>query len=158
VERHGIPPQRFLKLNFDEASRGNPGPGGAEGIFRDSKGEIISLYTVVLGHTTNNRAKLAGLLAGLQWAKVRGYSTLIVEGDSKLLVSALGKIINSASPYKVSKNWRLFVGLTEVALTIHGTSAIIPSHDRRWENVVADYLANVALGQAQSGPNGNGTT
>jgi ribonuclease HI len=105
VERHGIPPQRFLKLNFDRVSRGNPGPGGVEGIFRDSKGEIISLYTIVLGHTTINRDKLAGLLAGLQWTKVRGYSTLNIEGDSKLLVSTLGKIINGASPDKVSKDW-----------------------------------------------------
>jgi hypothetical protein len=86
----------------------------------------------------------------MQWAKVRGYSMLIAEGDSKLLVSALGKIINGASPDKVSKNWRLFVGLEEVAMTIWGTSVIIPSHVRRRANVVVDYLANVVVGQAQS--------
>ena len=97
-------------MNFDEASRGNLGPGGAGGIFRDAKGEIISLYTVILGHTTNNRAKLEGLLVGLQWAKVRGYLTLIAEGESKLLVSALGKIINCASPDKVSKNGDCLLG------------------------------------------------
>jgi hypothetical protein len=50
--------------------------------------------------------------------KVQGYTTLIAEGDSKLLVSALGKIINGASPDKVSKNWRLSVRLAEVEMTI----------------------------------------
>jgi hypothetical protein len=43
------PPQGFLKLNFDGASRGNPGLGGVEGIFRNAQGKIISLYIVRLG-------------------------------------------------------------------------------------------------------------
>jgi ribonuclease HI len=91
-------------MNFDGASRGNPGPGGAGGIFRDAQGEIVSLYTIRLGHTTNNGAELVGFLAGLQMAKELGYSVIIAEGDSQVLVYALGKIINRASSNKVSKN------------------------------------------------------
>jgi hypothetical protein len=50
--------------------------------------------------------------------KGSGIHDIIDEGDSKLLVSALGKIINGAPLDKVSKNWIFLVRLEEVALTI----------------------------------------
>jgi len=43
---------------------------------------------------------------------------IIDEGDSKLLVLALGKIINGDSLDKVLKNWIFLVKLEDVALTI----------------------------------------
>jgi hypothetical protein len=56
------PPSGFMKLNFDRASRGNLGLGGVGGIFRDAQGEIIIMYIVRLGHTTNNGEEMEGLL------------------------------------------------------------------------------------------------
>jgi ribonuclease HI len=109
------PPQCLLKLNFDGASRGNPGLGGAGGIFRNAQGEIISMYIVLLGQMTNNGVELEGLLAGLQWENLQGYTTIVAEGDSKLLVLALGKLINGTPPEKVSNHWRLSASLAEVA-------------------------------------------
>jgi len=50
------------------------------------------------------------------------------------------------------------IGLAEVALTICGTSVIIPSHVRRRENAVVDYLANVEWARPKVHANGNGTT
>lgn len=70
-------PQGFLKMIFDGASRGNPRPGGAGGIFKDAQGEIVNLYTIRLGYTTNNGAKLVDLLTDLQMAKERGYPTIV---------------------------------------------------------------------------------
>lgn len=87
---------------FYGASRGNPRPGGAGGIFKDAQGEIVSLYTIRLGYTTNNGAELVDLLTDLQMAKERGYLAIVAEGDSKILVSTLGKIIKGASLDKVS--------------------------------------------------------
>jgi hypothetical protein len=39
-EKWDPPPPRFLKINFDGASKGNPGLAGAGGIFWDSTGVI----------------------------------------------------------------------------------------------------------------------
>jgi hypothetical protein len=35
-EKWEPPPQGFIKLNYDGASKGNPGQAGAGGLFRDS--------------------------------------------------------------------------------------------------------------------------
>jgi hypothetical protein len=50
------PPEGSLKLNFDGASKGNPGRTGTGGVIRDSQGKIIRLYTGSLGNSTNNAA------------------------------------------------------------------------------------------------------
>jgi hypothetical protein len=45
-----IPPQTgFLKLNFDGASKGNPGKAGEGGVIKDSGGEIIRMYAASIG-------------------------------------------------------------------------------------------------------------
>jgi hypothetical protein len=54
-ERNWKPPLvGSLKLNFDGTSKGNPGRIGMGGVIRDSKENIIQLYTGSLGNSTNN--------------------------------------------------------------------------------------------------------
>jgi hypothetical protein len=55
------PPEGSLKLNFDGASKGNPGRTGMGGVIRDSQGKIIRLYTGSLGNSTNNAAEFGAL-------------------------------------------------------------------------------------------------
>jgi ribonuclease HI len=59
------PPIGFLKLNFDGASKGNPGPVGFGGVFRNNMGEIVCLYYGNIKHDSNNATELSGLLHGL---------------------------------------------------------------------------------------------
>jgi len=89
------------------------------------------------------------VLSGLQMAKDLGYSTIIAEEDSQILLSALGKLINKSPPNRVSKNWCLSTGLAEVVHAIWGTSTIILSNVRCQANLVVDYLANVVVGHPQ---------
>jgi hypothetical protein len=74
---HLVPPSaHFIKINFDGASKGNPGTTGYGAVIRDSKGEILGLIAGFLGETTNNVAELTGLLRGLQAAMDKGYHKL----------------------------------------------------------------------------------
>jgi hypothetical protein len=62
------PPPGFLKLNFDGASRDNPGPAGFGAILRDHMGKITHLIAGFMGENTNNVAELSSLVKGLQKA------------------------------------------------------------------------------------------
>jgi ribonuclease HI len=53
-------------MNFDGASKGNPGWTGMGGVIRDSQGKIIWLYTGSLGNSTNNAAEFGALETGLE--------------------------------------------------------------------------------------------
>eukprot|EP00253_Pinus_taeda_P028396 PITA_28396 len=55
------PPRHRFKLNFDGASKGNPGKAGFGGIFRDHKGSPLLIYLGNIGWDTNNSAELEGL-------------------------------------------------------------------------------------------------
>jgi probable phosphoglycerate mutase len=55
----------FIKINFDGAAKGNPGPAGWGAAIRDSDGKLLGLATGFLGETTNNVAELTGSLRGL---------------------------------------------------------------------------------------------
>jgi len=43
------PPEGFLKLNFDGASRGNPSLAGIGGIIWNHEGKILHIYSKALG-------------------------------------------------------------------------------------------------------------
>jgi hypothetical protein len=73
------PLEGFLKLNFDGASKGNPGPSRDGGVFHNSKGEIQDLYATILGHNLNNGIELARLLRVLCIAQEKGYKSIVVE-------------------------------------------------------------------------------
>jgi ribonuclease HI len=52
-------------LNFDGASKGNMGPIGIGGVFKDSDRKIILLFSSFRGIDTNNSSELQALEAGL---------------------------------------------------------------------------------------------
>ena len=47
----------FVKLNFDGASKGNPGEAGFGGIFRDSNNQVRWIFADWGGEMTNNEAE-----------------------------------------------------------------------------------------------------
>jgi hypothetical protein len=105
---HWEAPQRgFYKINFDGASKGNPGPAGYGAAIHNNKGEILHITARNLGHNTNNAVEIWGLLKGLQAAKEQGLSLLIVEGDSQIVINLLSHLLNGADPEKISPSWRL---------------------------------------------------
>eukprot|EP00253_Pinus_taeda_P001472 PITA_01472 len=86
------PPVGGLKLNFDGASRGNPGLARIGGVIRNQKGDILHIYYRALGESTNNEMEFAALEHGLRIAKSRSLHNLIVEGDSSLVNATVQKL------------------------------------------------------------------
>ena len=60
-----LPSTGFWKLNFDGASRGNPGPSGFGVCMRDSCGKVVAITVSPLPIDTNNIFEAHALLVGL---------------------------------------------------------------------------------------------
>lgn len=101
------PPVGGLKLNFDGASRGNPGMAGIGGIIRNHEGEILHIYCRDLGEGMNNEMEFAALEQGLRILRNMHNCTAVVEGDSTLVISVAKKIYGGTKASKASKPWRL---------------------------------------------------
>ncbi|XP_024024296.1 uncharacterized protein LOC21387032 isoform X2 [Morus notabilis] len=84
-------------LEFDGASKGNPGPAGAGAILRADDGSAIWRLRQGLGKATCNVAEYCSVLLGLKHALKKGFKHIRVQGDSKLVcmqISGLWKTKN----------------------------------------------------------------
>jgi ribonuclease HI len=138
-------PPSFLKMNFDKASKGNPGPVGYGVIFKDEGGNICNILAGSLGHDTNNSVELWGLLRGIQEASQQGYCKLIVEGDSQIIINMFSKLLHGSEPMKLSPRWRLLSQLELLQSLLLPHQVYVPSHVRREDNNIVDKLANVGV-------------
>ncbi|KAJ4785019.1 RNase H family protein [Rhynchospora pubera] len=73
-------------IEFDGASKGNPGKAGAGAVVRSKDGRVIAKLCEGLGITTNNVAEYRALLLGLKYAFEKGCKNVQVQGDSILVV------------------------------------------------------------------------
>ncbi|KAL0327231.1 UNVERIFIED_CONTAM: hypothetical protein Sangu_1801100 [Sesamum angustifolium] len=91
------PYQRSCTLEFDGASKGNPGQAGAGAIVRSDDGTSICRLREGLGIATNNVAEYRGFILGLKYALGKGFTNVRVRGDSKLVcmqIQGLWKVKN----------------------------------------------------------------
>ncbi|CAL8093631.1 unnamed protein product [Prunus armeniaca] len=75
----------FCTLEFDGASKGNPGLAGAGAVLRADDGSLICKLHEGLGVRTNNVAEYRALILGLKYALKKGFTKIRVKGDSKLV-------------------------------------------------------------------------
>jgi len=122
------PQDGYHKINFDGASKGNPGLVGFGAAIHNRKGEILLLTTRNLGYNTNNAAELWGLLKGIQGTKYQGIIFLIVEGDSHIIINLLSHLLNGAYLENISPSWRIMNGLIRIKSILQPQWVIIPSH------------------------------
>lgn len=101
------PPRHMFQLNFDGASKGNPGNAGFGGIFRDHKGTPILTYLGSIGWDTNNSTELEGLWQGLIIAQKQGIFLLVIEGDLQILINMVTKMLQGTTSSKMSNSWRM---------------------------------------------------
>lgn len=84
-------------LEFDGASKGNPGQAGAGAVLRTEDGNLICRLREGLGIATNNVAEYRAMILGLKYALSKGFTSIRVMGDSKLVcmqVQGLWKVKN----------------------------------------------------------------
>lgn len=100
------PGEHMIKLNFNGASKGNPGQAGLGGIFRDSRENTRWVYAEWGGEMTNNESELWALHQGLRIAVRYGYMNLEIKGDSQITIEMLRKLRDGRSWEHVTKSWR----------------------------------------------------
>lgn len=98
------PPVGFFILNYDGASKGNPGQAGIGGIFRNSQGFVCRIYAMAIGFATNNETELMAVKQGLTIAIRENYQRVIVEGDSAMKTGILQKLQQGIHWDKISKS------------------------------------------------------
>jgi ribonuclease HI len=126
------------KLNFDGCSKNNPGLAGAGAVIYHYDKEIWADDLFVGDMITNNYAEYAGLILGLQQAKLLGIQNLIVEGDSMLVINHMNglykcKSINLLELYDKAKELETHFNYIEYY------------HILRNKNKRADELSNIAV-------------
>ena len=61
-------------------------------VIRNNEGRILGVQWGNIGINTNNFTKLEGLIMCVKWAIQKGWLPLIIEGDSKLIITMARKI------------------------------------------------------------------
>jgi ribonuclease HI len=125
-------------LEFDGASKGNPGPAGLGVVIYDPSGAIVEKLGKALGEATNNVAEYKALLAGLELAQRLGIKRLAILTDSELVARQL------CGRYKIRKPELLEIA-AEVFELLSGFESYTIKHIPREQNTMADRLASSAI-------------
>uniref|UniRef100_A0A0E0EIL8 RNase H type-1 domain-containing protein n=1 Tax=Oryza meridionalis TaxID=40149 RepID=A0A0E0EIL8_9ORYZ len=125
-------------LEFDGASKGNPGKAGAGAVIRRLDGTVIAQLREGLGIATNNAAEYRALILGLTYAAKKGFKYIRAQGDSKLVCN------------QVSDVWRVrhdtMADLCKKVKEIKGRFHTFQiNHVLREFNTDADAQANLAV-------------
>jgi ribonuclease HI len=132
-----IYPSGEYTLNFDGASKGNPGLSGAGMVIYKNGQEIWSSHKFI-GCKTNNQAEYSALIFGLEGALNLGIKTLSVLGDSLLVINQVNGL------YKVKSDFIL--PLHKEVLALKSKFDFIEfNHVYRNNNKRADQLSNMAF-------------
>jgi len=130
-------PSGEYTMNFDGASKGNPGLAGAGAVIYKNGDEIWSSCKN-LGIKTNNQAEYSALILGLEGALTLGITCLSVLGDSMLVINQVNGI------YKVKSE--LLHDLNKEVVSLRKQFAFIEfNHVYRAYNKRADELSNLGL-------------
>lgn len=140
-----LPPSNMFQLNFDGASKGNPGKEGFGGVFRDHYGIPQLIFLGSKGWDSNNSAELEGLWRGLTLAQDKSFFPLIIEGDSQIIINMVTKLMQGSPIHKVSSSWRMAQRLELIDKWLSQHQAISFKHTKREGNKLVDFLANIGV-------------
>ena len=84
-----IYPEADFIMNFDGCSKGNPGLAGCGAVIYHLNEEIWSGTLFVGNKATNNQSEYSGLLLGLQKAIDMNIKSLLIKGDSLLVINQM---------------------------------------------------------------------
>ena len=125
-------------MNFDGCSKGNPGLAGAGAVIYCLDDEIWSGSLFVGKNATNNQSEYNGLIFGLQQALDMNIKTLLVRGDSQLVINQMtGKYkCNSENIFELHKKAKELEKDFEKIYYLH----VLRNNNKR-----ADELSNDAI-------------
>jgi ribonuclease HI len=126
------------KLFFDGASKGNPGLAGAGAVIYHYEKEIWNGYKFIGEKATNNEAEYSGLIIGLNKAIELNIKSLLVNGDSLLVINQM------SGKYKCNSENLLPLYNTAKELSAKFKN-IQFQHIYRNLNKRADELSNIAI-------------
>lgn len=132
-------------MKFDGCSKGNPGHSGAGAVIyknnnknKNDYEEIWAGHQYVGHYKTNNEAEYSGLILGLQKAQEQNIKSILVCGDSQLIIRQMKREYKVKSPQLID----LFKHATELA---QGFDYIDFMHIYREHNQRADELSNMGI-------------
>jgi ribonuclease HI len=132
----------MIEIYIDGSSKGNPGPGGAGIVIKDSSThEILSTHGIPLGHVTNNQAEFLALKYALTELKTRALAECPINilTDSQLVVGIFSQ------NWKARANVDLVLEIRELIRDFsHLTFAYVRGHNGNPGNELADSLAQKA--------------
>ena len=129
---------RMRKIQFDGASKGNPGRMGI-GVVLIDRGAIVDTISEKLdGEGTNNTAEYTALLRGIKKAKEHGWRSFVIEGDSEVVIRQV------RGEYQVRKKH-----LAPLHQQVMRELGDLDSYEAHWipreRNTRADKLSNDAV-------------
>lgn len=131
-----------LIIYTDGASRGNPGHASYGFTISDERGQFLHEEGGYIGITTNNVAEYTAVLEALKHIKEKFSHKEILQielfADSKLVAEQL------SGNYKV-KAKHLKPIIEQIKILALELGGVTYSHVRRFQNTIADKLANLAL-------------
>lgn len=130
--------QEEYVLYFDGCSKGNPGQAGAGAVLYQKGIEIWSSAVYVGDKETNNVAEYTGLLIGLRKVVQMGLQSILIRGDSLLVIRQM------RGEYKVSSA-NILPLYNEAKKLCTSIQSITFEHVYRNNNTRADALSNDGL-------------
>lgn len=127
-----------IKLNTDGSSRGNPGPAGFGGVFKEERGHWVLGFYGRLADCTSLEAELWGIFRGLELVQSQGMEAVEVESDSATTIALIEGEAPAHSPHKTL--------IQECKAMLAATGCFL-IHTYREGNKVADKLANIGVDQ-----------
>lgn len=138
----------MVQLFFDGAAIPNPGRMGIGAVLIKDGKKLSSLSEKLHGIGTNNIAEYSALMAGIKMARERGFSELVIRGDSKLVINQVN------GRWKV-RNAKLKKLHYNIMIELKGLSGYEIKWVPREKNSIADSLSKKALEEENLASNGN---
>lgn len=138
VSKPNIKQNSCYLLQFDGGTQPNPGEASGGAIIYSPTKKMLYETGEYIDFATNNIAEYKGLIIGLKLALEKGFTNILVEGDSQLIISqVIGK-------YKV-KNDKLKIYHKEVVDLVSKFDYVAIRHIYRDFNKEADRITNETI-------------
>ncbi|XP_059066239.1 uncharacterized protein LOC131857574 [Cryptomeria japonica] len=133
------PPFPSFKIQFDGASKGNPGRSGFGVVIFHHSSKIIKAVGKHIGQGTNNVAEFQALSFGLDLALSLNIKDIVIEGDSMVVFQVVVA--------KKCLSWHLQYFSDHILVQLKCFSTFSISHCFREINVIVDFLVNKVIAE-----------